>query len=991
MKSLEKLVEQLARAIGLDGAELAERKAFLEFAAADAQWLSKLHGPLESARAAFIEAFYDHLKQFPETARLIDDPEILTRLKQTQSDYFDRLTGGDYNDDYVHDRLRVGAAHQRVGLEPKWYVGAYSRYLCNLLPEIQRICAGDSPDTIAAACQSLVKIIFLDMGLALDTYIYADRRQIVGLKNYAEKIICRIPAGLLVLSDELVVLSSNRPFGDIFGVDHESLRGQHLEEVLPLTDLQANAREVLATRIPVYDLPATLRNQGEVKHLEVTLTPFEGEEIEDLTHAAPALLLVVDDLTEKEWLRRQARESETRMRAIMENLAEGVISIDERGIIYSFNRAAQQIFGYTAAEILGKNVNILMPEPYRSGHNGYLERYLRTGESNCLGIGVREVPAQHKDGTIMPIELSTSETRIGNQRMFIGIVRDIKERQLAEEEMRKLSSAVDQTADSIIITDNAGTIQYVNPAFERATGYGRDEAIGGTPAIVRSGIHDKVFYRRLWNTILKGEVFRDVFVNKKKDGSLFYEEKSITPIKSPDGAVTHFVSAGKDITDRMRTQERLDYLAHHDPLTNLPNRTLFMDRLQQAMARARRHRRMVAVLFLDLDRFKVINDTLGHDVGDRLLQAMAHRLRHSVREGDTIARLGGDECAVLVEDASAVSDIPAVASKILNTLARPFTLDNHELFVTTSIGVSLFPEDGEDAHTLLKHADVAMYRAKEKGRNTYQFFTADMNARAHERLHLETGLRRALERNEFVVHYQPQVEIGTGRVISVEALLRWQHPQLGLISPMEFIPLLEETGLINPVGEWVLHQACTQARAWLDTGFHGIRVAINLSAHQLMQHDMVDTVKKALTDTGLGNGNSCLELEITESLLMDNVEATTDKLRQFNTMGVNLSIDDFGTGYSSLAYLKRFPIHTLKIDRTFVRDIAEDPDDAAIVTAVIAMAHKLKLKVIAEGVETDGQLAFLRQYGCDAMQGYLISRPLPADELTVLLREKFYR
>lgn len=665
MKSLEQLVNLLENGIDMDD-ELAIRKAFLEFNHDDVEQLRKLHKPMASARTAFVNAFYEHLKRFPATARLIEDPETLARLKQSQSTYFDSLTEGRYEQDYVHNRLRVGTAHQRSGLEPKWYLGAYSRYLCALIPEIHRLYADEATETVAAAYRALIRVLFLDIGLAIDTYNHADRRQILALKNYAEKIIGKIPSGLLVLSDQLMILSANPPVGALFGVTQESLRGRQLGDVIP--DLSATASEALASDKPVPDFYTTYRGNGDTRHLEIRFTLFDDDGADGITEPAPRLLLVINDLTEKEWLRRTARESETRMRAILENLAEGVVSIDEQGTINSFNRAAQQIFGYSAVEVVGKNIDTLMPEPHHSAHRGYLEHYVQTGESRCLGIGMREVPALHKDGTVMPIELSTSETRLGGQRLFIGIVRDISERHQAEQEMRKLSSALEQTADSVVITDKTGVIEYVNPAFEDATGFSREETIGNTPALTRSGAHDRSFYQSLWDTILNGEVFQAVFINRRKDGSQYYEEKSITPVKNADGIVTHFVSTGKDITDRMRTQERLDYLAHHDPLTNLPNRTLFMDRLQHALAGARRHGGLIAVLFLDLDRFKIINDTLGHDVGDRLLQDMARRLSDNVREGDTIARFGGDECAVLVEDAATTGDIPAVASK---TPGRP--------------------------------------------------------------------------------------------------------------------------------------------------------------------------------------------------------------------------------------------------------------------------------------------------------------------------------
>ncbi|MHB8348337.1 MAG: diguanylate cyclase domain-containing protein, partial [Acidiferrobacterales bacterium] len=413
-----------------------------------------------------------------------------------------------------------------------------------------------------------------------------------------------------------------------------------------------------------------------------------------------------------------------------------------------------------------------------------------------------------------------------------ALTAEIVEHKQAEAEIRKLSSAVEKTADSIFITDAKGVIEYVNPSFERITGYNQEEAIGKTPRIVKSGKHDSVFYQKLWATLCRGEVYRDIFINRKKDGQLYYEEMTLTPLTGEQGETTHFISAGKDITERMQTQERLHYLAHHDVLTDLPNRALFTERLEQALSRSQWRGCTAAVLFLDLDRFKLVNDTLGHEPGDRLLQAIAVRLGSSVREGDTVARFGGDEFAVFLDDVGSPNDIAPIAKKFLEALAPPLTLDGHDFFITASIGICLYPDDGHDAPTLLKNADTAMYRAKQQGGNGYQFYQAEMNAHALKRLDLETNLRRALERQEFVLHYQPQVDLKSGGVIGVEALIRWQRPGSGLVPPMEFIPLMEETGLIIPVGEWVLRAACAQHHAWRTVGLPPLHMAVNVSSRQ---------------------------------------------------------------------------------------------------------------------------------------------------------------
>ncbi len=431
-----------------------------------------------------------------------------------------------------------------------------------------------------------------------------------------------------------------------------------------------------------------------------------------------------------------------------------------------------------------------------------------------------------------------------------------------------------------------------------------------------------------------------------------------------------------------RTQAHLYRLAHYDALTGLPNRLLFRDRLNQAMSQAHRNERLVAVMLLDLDRFKAINDTLGHSVGDLLLKAIALRLGASVREGDTVARLGGDEFVVILPDISYIRDAAAVARKILDLLHEPFELRGHEVFVTTSIGISIYPFD-EDIESLIKNADTAMYQAKERGGNNYHFYTADMNAANMRRLALENGLRRALERNELALHYQPQVDITSGAIVGVEALLRWHHPELGMIPPADFIPLAEETGLIIQIGAWVLRSACAQNRAWQSAGYPPMLVTVNLSARQFGEMELLDTVHDALHDAGLEP--HYLELELTENVLMQHTQTTITVLDQLHARGIRLSVDDFGTGYSSLSYLKRFPIDTLKIDRSFVCDINADADDAAIVKAITAMGHSLDIRVVAEGVETEEQLQFLRELRCNEVQGFYFSPPVPAAEVEHLL------
>ncbi len=437
---------------------------------------------------------------------------------------------------------------------------------------------------------------------------------------------------------------------------------------------------------------------------------------------------------------------------------------------------------------------------------------------------------------------------------------------------------------------------------------------------------------------------------------------------------------------RLRQAElAIHQLSNYDSLTGLPNRTLLEDRLNQAIAQASREEHCLGVMFLDLDQFKQVNDTLGHVYGDNLLKLVSQRLERCLRKSDTVARLGGDDFIIILTGVRQCEHISQVARKILDALSEPLQLDEHEIFTTASIGIAIYPVDGDAPHLLLKNADIAMYQAKEQGRNAFQFFSREMNYKAEERLLLDNSLRRALERQEFFVHYQPQMDLLTGRLIGMEALVRWQHPEMGMVTPEKFIPLAEDSGLIIPIGEWVLKTACRQNKAWQEMGFGPLRVAVNLSGRQFKQERLVESVAAILNETGLAP--SLLELEITESIIMRNAEETIVTLRRLKEMGISLAIDDFGTGYSSLSYLKHFPIDRLKIDRSFVLDITTDPDDAAIAEAIISMAHSLKLKVTAEGVEQQEQLRFLAQRNCDEMQGYLVSRPISTEEFTRLLQQ----
>ncbi len=577
----------------------------------------------------------------------------------------------------------------------------------------------------------------------------------------------------------------------------------------------------------------------------------------------------------------------------------------------------------------------------------------------------------------------------GQAVRMTGVVMDITEsmqtlHDLSEKQTR-LSAIFDSGPQCIKLVDGQGIIREINRAGAALLAVESPEALIGKSILDFTAPEHRQTVRAYMESVSRGNRGDLRFEIVRADGERRWVESHAVPLASVANGETLMLGVTLDITERKRAEERLSFLSNHDALTGLPNRLLFADRLQQAIIEARRYDRLVGVAFLDLDRFKNINDTLGHEVGDAALVVAAKRLREAVRPSDTVARLDGDEFAFLLTDMAKAEDAPIVVQRILDTFKKPIQVDGHELFMSASLGITLFPIDETNAEVLLSNADTAMYRAKEAGRSTCQFYTAEMTQRAHEEMALEGALRHAIERNELTLHYQPIVNLHSGRIVALEALLRWQHPERGLISPAQFIPLAEESGLIVPIGEWVLHQASAQMRAWRDTGHPNLHVSVNLSSRQFREPDLAERIASILANSGLDGVH--LELELTESMLLTDVEKTVGLMQKLDTSGVSFSIDDFGTGYSSLSYLKRFPITVLKIDQSFVRDITTDSDDAAIVRAIITMAHSLGIQTVAEGVETAEQLHFLRANNCDAMQGYYFSKPQPADAITRLLKD----
>jgi diguanylate cyclase (GGDEF)-like protein/PAS domain S-box-containing protein len=680
---------------------------------------------------------------------------------------------------------------------------------------------------------------------------------------------------------------------------------------------------------------------------------------------------------------RTAELAEQKMlfEAIFNGVPDAMVLADANRDVVLVNPAMSRIFGYDPEEVKGRNAAIFyaLPEEYeRQGRVRYNPDSEQTFEPF-------EVNYQRKDGEVFPGETVGTVIRdeAGVVLGYLGVVRDITERKRLEQELRQAAAVFENTTEGVVLTDARGRIISVNQAFSGITGYQMHEVAGKTPRVWKSNRHDEAFYQSLWASLLETGSWRGEIWNRRKNGDVFPSLLAINSVHDDAGELINYISVMTDITALKQTQERFQHLAHHDPLTGLPNRLLFHARLEHALERARREGIQVAVMYIDLDNFKSVNDSLGHPVGDQLLQEVAKRISGRLREQDTVARVAGDEFNVILEQVESPEDAVVVAGKLLSAFDAPIMLDSHELHITLSIGIACFPDDGADVISLVKNADAAMFRSKQNGRSRYSLYTSELTQKASERLQIENDLRRALKQEEFVLYYQPQYLVSSGEMVGAEALVRWEHPDQGLIPPNKFIPIAESSGLIVALGEWVLRTACSQMRQWRESGFGLGRIGVNVAGQQIQHGEMVSTVKQALSDTGLDP--ELLELEITENFIMGQTDESINVLHELRSLGICLAIDDFGTGYSSLSYLKRLPIDRLKVDRSFISDIPMDMNDVAITKAVLAMASSLELEVVAEGVETREQLEFLRHEGCDEAQGFYYSRPVSADDFAALL------
>ncbi len=776
-----------------------------------------------------------------------------------------------------------------------------------------------------------------------------------------------------------------------YGFSEQEFLSMTVAEIRPDEDVAAFMEDVTQRKEGLQD-PGIWRHRrkdGQAIDVEIICHSLEFRGID-------AMLVCAHDITERKWAEQMLENSENKYRVLFEESAENKYrvlfeeSADAHFLIsdmelLDWNSAALELFGYSAGDRMPHPATLSPPlQPDGTPSAVAAPRKIAAALQN--GRERFEWLHQRKDGSVFPAEVLVTALTLSGRQVLLSTVRDILERKQAEEALlfktALLEGQTETTLDGILAVDERDHVVLANKQFglqfeipDEVLALRDDRALRGY--MIDHVLDPDTFLERIaLLSSRRDKRSRDEV--RLKNGKIF--DRYCAPLVDSKGQYRGRICYHRDITDHKASESRIQFLAYYDALTGLPNRTLMQDRLESALADARRRNEKVGLLFLDLDHFKIYNDSLGHGFGDLLLKEVADRLKASAREQDTVARIGGDEFLVVLTGLEAATDAAAAAKRIMNTMSGEFTVQGRPVTITCSLGISIFPEHGLNRETLIKNADAAMYSAKEEGRNKFRFFSREMHAQAVERLTLENDMRLALDRGEFFLVYQPQIEIESGKVTGVEALIRWRHPEIGLIPPDRFISIAEASGLILPIGEWVLRTAGAQARSWQLAGLPEVPVAVNVSAVQFRQEGFADVIRRVLLDTGLPSQD--LELELTEGVLLSNGVGTLSILQEMKEMGLKLAIDDFGTGYSSLSYLKHFPVDKIKIDRSLIQDLAVDPGDAAITAAIISMAKSLRLKVVAEGVETEEQLSFLREHQCDEVQGYYFSKPVRAEEVS---------
>ncbi|MBL8458880.1 MAG: EAL domain-containing protein [Zoogloea sp.] len=782
-------------------------------------------------------------------------------------------------------------------------------------------------------------------------------------------LIARTTDGCFVVDERGHFLRVDQTMAQLLGYSVAEMIGRHT------TDFVHPASRGLLRRQIERIASSDRRNYRlELMHRDGSVIPALISTITTCDDAEGTINGAAGFITDLRAVEALAAPHEAELRAILDNLQDTYYRTDASGRLLRLSASIQQLLGYRPDELIGT----LAADLYVGGEatrNAFMNALAAAG-GRLHGY---EYSLRHKDGH--EVWLSTNANYLrdpdGKPTGVEGTSRDISASRRQHSQLQLAATVFSESRDAIMITDGQCRVISVNRAYTHLTGYAAEDVMGTEAALIDASHHAPGFLDSVLNELAHTNHWNGESWNRRSNGAIFPQWLSISTVRDDDGGILHYVAMFSDLTDRKAAEERAEFLARHDLLTRLPNRFLLRDRAEQAFAHAVRAETRVALLLLDLDHFKHINDSLGHPAGDALLQTFADRLRSTTRDTDTVSRQGGDEFLVLLTDIRDSDDIAPIVEKIMHTLARPCALAGQEMSLSCSVGLAVYPEDGTDFDTLIRNADAAMYNAKESGRNTFRFYSQRMNEDAVQRLDIQNRLRRALERDEFILHYQPLIDLGDNRIVGAEALIRWNCPNLGMQPPGVFIPVAEDNGLIVEIGEWVLREACRQARAWQDAGHQRLVVAVNLSPLQFTRGNLVDIARMALADSGADP--AMIELEITENVLVKDTEHVLATVRQLHAMGLRLAIDDFGTGYSSLAYLRRFAVDKLKIDQSFVRDLPTDPDAGAIVRAVIQMAKSLKIAVLAEGVETADIAHDLRLLGCDYAQGYYFGRPMPAD------------